>query len=151
MPVPGCAAVAPVKIPIKVIPICIVDRNRPGLVAKVRAARAPRCPSSASGCSRARRTDTMASSDMTKKPFNTISRIMMASSSRNSDRVELNRDNSDAAQTAVSPLSRAMLCRAPALAVGSQCRIRQFQVAHRHRPACRRAEAAAAILPTFSP
>ena len=64
---------APAKMPISVMPIWTVERNPVGSSPRRMARSAPRLPALAMVSSRARRADTVASSDMAKKPFSTIS------------------------------------------------------------------------------
>jgi len=60
---------APAKIPISVIPICTVDRNRPGSLASLSAHCAPPLPALASALSRASRADTIAISLIDSTPL----------------------------------------------------------------------------------
>ena len=64
---------APAKMPIRVMPICTVERKLVGSSARRMARAAPRLPARAITSSRARRAETMASSDMAKKPLTTTS------------------------------------------------------------------------------
>ena len=62
----------PVRIPIRVIPICIVDKKRSGSLARRRAVFAVLLPFLAAVSKRLLRADTMAISDMDKMPFKKI-------------------------------------------------------------------------------
>ena len=59
--------------PISVMPTCTVERKLVGSSASFSARSAPRLPAFAIASSRARRAETIASSDMAKKPFSTTS------------------------------------------------------------------------------
>src|SRR5262245_27159878 len=63
------------------MPICTVDRKRPGSAASASARLAPRRPSAASVLRRERRAETMASSDSANTPFKTTRDSTMATSS----------------------------------------------------------------------
>ena len=63
---------APLVMPIKVIPTCIVERNKEGSFANASAASAPGRLSSAHCWRRALRDETTAISDIAKTPFTTI-------------------------------------------------------------------------------
>ena len=64
------------------MPICTVDRNRPGSAASSSATLAPLRPAFSIACSRGRRADTMASSDMAKTPLSATSARMMTMSTQ---------------------------------------------------------------------
>ncbi len=68
--------------PIRVMPICTVDRNLPGSLASASAVVAPLRPAFSSPCSRGLRADTMASSDIAKTPFKATSARMMTRSAQ---------------------------------------------------------------------
>src|SRR3546814_771083 len=68
--------------PIRVIPICTADRNRPGSAARSSAVWAPRRPAFAIAFSRGFREETIASSDMAKTPFKVTSNKMMTTSNQ---------------------------------------------------------------------
>jgi len=68
--------------PISVMPICTVDRKRPGSSARASAALAPGRRSAARARSRLLRAETTASSDREKTPFSAISRTTTISSIR---------------------------------------------------------------------
>src|SRR5262245_10118663 len=68
--------IAPVRIAIRVIPICTVARNRSGWFASSRAVCAPWLPSFANCCRRGLRDETTAISAITKMPLTMISRII---------------------------------------------------------------------------
>ena len=65
-----------------VMPICTVDRNRPGFAARSSAIWAERLPLLARPFIRASRDDTMASSLIASTPFRTISARMRRTSSQ---------------------------------------------------------------------
>ena len=69
-------------IPIRVMPICTVERKRPGSEARSSAVCAPRRPERAIAFSRGLREETTASSDIAKTPFRQTSRRMMTTSSQ---------------------------------------------------------------------
>jgi len=85
----GCASAAsptmPLRMPIEVMPIWIVDRNRVGCSLRSTAARAPRSPSSASFCRRALRAETSAISDMANSPLISIRDSRIAISTTTSE------------------------------------------------------------------
>src|SRR6056297_842951 len=60
---------APARTPTRVIPICTVERNRPGSRARFNAMDAPRSPRSARSFRRPARDETIASSDIARTPF----------------------------------------------------------------------------------
>ena len=64
---------APFTMVINVIPLCTVDRNRPGSAARSRAHWAPRLPLLAIAFRRASREETIASSLIASTPFRRIS------------------------------------------------------------------------------
>lgn len=64
---------APDKTPTRVIPICTVDRKRPGFSARVMAIWAPRLPLFARTRNLAGREETTASSDIARTPFRSVS------------------------------------------------------------------------------
>src|SRR3546814_20609053 len=68
--------------PIRVIPICTADRNRPGSAARSSAVWATRRPAFAIAFSRGFREETIASSDMAKTPFKVTSNKMMTTSNQ---------------------------------------------------------------------
>ena len=68
--------------PIKVMPICTVDRKRPGSAARSSATFAPLRPAFSMACRRGRRADTIASSDMAKMPLSATSARMMTMSTQ---------------------------------------------------------------------
>ena len=68
--------------PIRVMPICTVDRNLPGSLASRNAVAAPLRPAFSSPCKRGLRADTMASSDIAKIPFNATRARMMKRSAQ---------------------------------------------------------------------
>ena len=59
--------------PMRVMPTCTVERKPVGSSASFSARAAPRLPALAMVSSRARRAETVASSDMAKKPLSTTS------------------------------------------------------------------------------
>ena len=63
--------------PMRVMPICTVERKPVGSSVSFSARAAPRLPDLAMVSSRARRAETMASSDMAKKPLSTTSTSTM--------------------------------------------------------------------------
>jgi hypothetical protein len=69
---------APDKTPTKVMPICTVERKRPGSVASASARREPMTWRSTSACNRARREDTIASSASANRPLRRISATTIA-------------------------------------------------------------------------
>ena len=64
---------APASTPTRVMPIWTEERNRPGVSISAKAVAAPALPARASACRRERRPETIASSDMERKPLNRIS------------------------------------------------------------------------------
>jgi hypothetical protein len=66
--------------PIRVMPICTVERNLPGSVASASAHSAPPLPFSAAILSRAGRAETIASSDMENRPLSRMSPAMTRTS-----------------------------------------------------------------------
>ena len=73
---------APLTMATSVMPICADDRNLFGSAASFSAAAAPLLPLAASPRSRGRRDDTMASSDMARKPLSPISARMITASNQ---------------------------------------------------------------------
>ena len=70
----------PVKIPINVMPICMVDKNRSGSSDNFNAVAAERLPFLASVSNLDFRAETKAISDMDKIPFNKIRTIIINTS-----------------------------------------------------------------------
>lgn len=70
----------PVRMPIRVIPIWIVERKRSGSSASCNAARAPRLPCFASEARRDLRAEINAISDIENTPFSRIRAIIMRTS-----------------------------------------------------------------------
>ena len=64
------------------MPICTVERKRPGSEARSSAVCAPRRPARAIAFSRGLRDETIASSDMANTPFSSTSSRMMSTSSQ---------------------------------------------------------------------
>jgi hypothetical protein len=78
---------APDKTPTKVMPICTVERKRPGSVANARARREPMTWRSTSACNRARREETIASSASASRPLRRISATTIANSMKSINRI----------------------------------------------------------------
>ena len=89
----------PVRMPIRVMPIWMVDKNWLGDSARARAARAARSPRSARFCRRVLRDETIAISDIEKIPFATVKAATIASSVR----AELIRDETTTSVMACRP------------------------------------------------
>ena len=80
----GAPRLAPEKAPatmlIRVMPVCTVDKNRPGFSLSAMARFAPRLPRSAAARSREGRDDMIASSDIANRPFSTTRPAITATS-----------------------------------------------------------------------
>ena len=80
----GAPRLAPEKAPatmlISVMPVCTVERKRPGSSVRARAMAAPRLPRSAAPRRRAGRDEMIASSDIANRPFSTTRPAITATS-----------------------------------------------------------------------
>ncbi len=77
---------APASTAMPVMPICTVERKRPGSADRSSAGCAPRRPALAIACRRGRRDETIASSDMANRPLMTINASTMTRSSQGKGR-----------------------------------------------------------------